>query len=218
MPNKHSLSLAAATISLMIFTGCSMAYGDASSQVPLVTQDVADSESALATLRWADEIVLQKAAVSLNDWYAVTADDVPVGEIRGQYIYTLGDTFSLFSEAGNLIESEGEGYRVVNHTAKLYDYNNEPLGEIKENLHLFLTNWTIYDAAGVELGNAQQNVSLVLNFTVKNAAGVDEYQITKTILSMGARITITPLTSEATIPVMNAIWLAAIANELAEAE
>lgn len=215
--NRIVLAATSAVLALAVLSGCSMAYGESSSNEPLVTQDVADSEAVLDTLRWADEIVIKKAVMSFNDQYEVIADGVKVGEIQGQYIYLLGDTYSFFSEAGNLVASEGEAYRVINHEAKLYDFNNEDSGSIKENFSLFLMNWSIYDVEGTELGKAEQNFSFTLDFAVKNASGTPEYQIKKSFLSWGAELKITRLTNEPTIPVMNAIWLAAIANEIDEA-
>lgn len=215
--NRLISTLAAVAVSLSALTGCSMAYGESSNAEPLVTQNVEDSENVLETLRWADEIRLKKAPISFNDQYDVFADDEKVGEIRGQYIYLLGDTFSLFSNADNLVASEAEGYRVVNHKASLYDYNNDPAGEIKEDLSLFLAKWTLYDVDSKSIGKAQQNFNIVLDFTVKNAKGVDEYRIQKTFISIGSELTITRLTSEPNIHAMNAVWLAAIANEIDEA-
>jgi len=216
--NRITLAVTAAALALAALTGCSMAYGDSASNTPLVTQDVADSDKALDTLRWADEIVLKKKVMSFNDQYEVVADGVPVGEIRGQYIYALGDTYSLFTEAGNLVASEGEGYRVTTHKASLFDYNNQPAGEIRENFSFLLTNWSLYDGEAKEIGKAEQNFGLTLDFAVKNAKGETEYKIKKSMFSFGSEMKITRVTNEPTVPVMNAVWLAAIANEIDEAQ
>jgi uncharacterized protein YxjI len=216
--NRVVLALTAAAVTITSFAGCSMAYGDSSTTTPVVTQDAADSDAVLDTLRWADTIVLKKKAMSLNDQYEVTADGKKVGEIQGQYIYSLGDTYSLFSTAGNLVASEGEAYRVVKHEAKLYDYNNKPAGSIKEDMALLLTRWSIYDSADAKIGQAEQNFSWTLKFDVKNAKGEAEYTISKAAFTIGAEMTIKRVTNEPTVPVMNAVWLAAIANEIDEAQ
>lgn len=196
-----------------------MAYGENSSTEPLVTADVQDSERVLETLRFAEKIELKKAAVSVNDVYSVTADGVKLGEIRGQYIYILGDTYSFFSEKGNLVASEGEGYRVVTAEAKLFDFNNEPTGKIKENISWPLTNWSIYNVEDKLIGNAQQNLSLSLDFTVNDETGNPQYKINKNMFSLfGAELSITRIANEATVPAMDAVWLAAITNEIAEAQ
>lgn len=196
-----------------------MAYGENSSTEPLVTADVQDSEQVLETLRFAEKIELKKAAVSLNDVYSVTADGVKLGEIRGQYIYILGDTYSFFSEKGNLVASEGEGYRVVTAEAKIFDFNNEPTGKIKENISWPLTNWSIYNVEDKLIGNAQQNLSLSLDFTVNDETGNPQYKINKNMFSLfGAELSITRIANEATVPAMDAVWLAAITNEIAEAQ
>jgi hypothetical protein len=202
-----------------VMSGCSMAYGDNSTTEPLVTANVEDSQQVLKTLRFAERIDLKKAALSLNDIYSVSADGVEVGEIRGQYIYLLGDTFSLFSEEGNLVASEGEDYRIITAEAKLFDYNNEPAGSIKENISWPLTNWSIYDTEENLVGNAQQNLSLSLDFTVKDFEGNPQYQINKNMFSMfGAELSIKRLSNEATVSAMDVVWLAAIANEITEAQ
>lgn len=196
-----------------------MAYGENSSTEPLVTADVQDSEQVLETLRFAEKIELKKAAVSVNDVYSVTADGVKLGEIRGQYIYILGDTYSFFSEKGNLVASEGEGYRVVTAEAKLFDFNNEPTGKIKENISWPLTNWSIYNVEDKLIGKAQQNLSLSLDFTVNDETGNPQYKINKNMFSLfGAELSITRIANEATVPAMDAVWLAAITNEIAEAQ
>lgn len=196
-----------------------MAYGDHSTTEPLVTGDVEDSEQVLETLRFAEKIELKKAALSVNDVYSVTADGVKLGEIRGQYIYLLGDTYSFFSEKGNLVASEGEDYRILTHEAKLFDYNNEPSGSIKENISWPLTNWSIYGADEELLGDAQQNLNFSLDFTVNDAQGNPQYQINKNMFSMfGAELSVKRLSKEPTVSAMDAVWLAAVANEIAEAQ
>lgn len=217
---KRTLSLTAIFLSTVIaLSGCSMAYGDKSTVEPTVTQDEADSQATLDTLRFAEVIELKKTAISLNDVYSVKADGEELGEIRGQYIYALGDTYSYFSERGNLVASEGEGFRLVSHEAELYDYLNQPSGSIKENISWPLTNWSIYDSEGERIGNAQQNLNFSLDFTVNDELGNPQYQINKNLFSMfGAELKITRIANEPTVHAMNAIWLAAITNEIAEAE
>lgn len=216
---KRILSATVALAAALLMSGCSMAYGENSSTEPLVTADIQDSEQVLETLRFAEKIELKKAAVSMNDVYSVTADGVKLGEIRGQYIYVLGDTYSFFSEKGNLVASEGEAYRVMTAEAKLFDFNNKPSGTIKENISWPLTNWSIFDAEDELIGKAQQNLNWSLDFTVNDPDGDPQYQINKNAFSMfGAELSITRISNEPTVPAMNAVWLAAITNEIAEAQ
>lgn len=217
MTNRFK-ALVGVVLAVSLLTGCSMAYGDRSTVEPLVTQDVNDSEAVLETLRWAETIELKKRVVSFNDVYDVIADGEKVGEIRGQYIYALGDTHSFFTENDNLVGSEGEKFRFVTHGAALYDYNNQPIGELSQNFTMFLKNWTILDAEGEEIGEAQGEFSLTLKLNVNNAKGETEYKIERALFSIGAHLTITRVANEPTISVMNAIWLASVNNEIYEAE
>lgn len=197
-------------------SACSIAYGD-NGVKPVVTSDVSESQEVLKTLQWADSITVSKKMFSLNDQYEVYADDVKVGEIRGQYIYLIGDTFSLFSVNENLVASEGEGYRVINHRADLFDYNNEPTGKIQEDFSWFLTRWSMFDVEGEKIGSAEQNFSFLLDFSVLNTENEVDFQIKKEF-SYNAKLTITRISSEPSIPAINAVWLAVIANEIAEAQ
>lgn len=206
-----------ALVAAFALSGCSMAYSNSTVE-PLVSQDVADSEAALDSLYQAETIVLKKHVISLGDRYDVVADDVKLGEIKGQFIYALGDTYSFFTEAGNLVASQGEDFRLVTHGAALFDYNNEPTGALSENFTLVLKNWDILNAEGEKIGHSQQNINLTLAMDVYNADGQLEYKINKDLISIGARLTITAQVSEPTIHPMDAVWLAAVSNEIHEAE
>lgn len=208
---------AIAIVSVILLSGCSMAYKNSNVE-PIVSSDVADSKAALNSLQWAKEITIQKHVISLNDRYDVEADGVKIGTIQGQYIYGLGDTQSLFTEKGNLVSSEGEGFHFVTHGAALFDYENKPAGELGENFTVLLKNWNFLDAEGVKVGSAQQNINLTLAFTITNKAGEKEYTITKDLLSIGARLKIKRLSNEPTVSAMDVVWLSTISNEIQEAE
>lgn len=197
-------------------TGCSMANGG--TKEPLVTGDVADSESVLAALEAADVIGAKKAAMSFGDSWTITADGKEIGEIRGEAIYLIGDTYSLFSEADNLVSSEAEGYRVSRHSAELFDYNNEPRGEIKQKFSFFLAEYELKDAEGELRGTAKQNMSFTMNFDVLGKSGAAEYNISKAAFSFGADLKIEAKTKDRSVDAIDALWVAVIASEVEEAE
>lgn len=217
--NRRIAALTAGVlVTVSALAGCSLAYGENSTVEPLVTQDVADSEALLETLRWAETIELEKAILSLNDVYTVKADGVEVGEIRGQFIYALGDTHSLFTLNGNLVASEGEQLRFVTAGASMFDYNNQPVGELSQNFTPFLKNWSILDNEGQKIGQAKGEFSLTIKFDVLNAADEVEYEIEKALFSIGSKLTITRISNEPNISAVTAIWLATVNNEIHEAE
>lgn len=214
---KRLFSLVGAVSVVLALSACSMSY-ESSSVEPPPPVDTQDSENTLDMLQQANEIVLQKAAVSFNDSYLVTADEVELGKIQGQYVYLLGDTFSFFTKNGNLVASEGEDYKFITHGATFFNYNNERTGGIKERFSMFLRNWDIVDVEGNVLGEANQRLGFTMSYDVKNATGDVEYTITKSIFSIGSKIAITRVSNEPRIDPMTAIWIAAVGNELDEAD
>lgn len=214
--NKITRVVTALAVSLTMLTGCSIAYE--SGKKPLVSADEADSQAVLMELEEAQEIRLNKKVLSLNDVFEVSADGEQIGEIRGEYIYVLGDTFSLFSEEGNLVGSEGEGFRLTTSNAKLFDWENNPTGEWKENISWPMKKWTLYDTEGEKIAQAKQNLSLALKFTIEDMNNEPQFQVEKSLLSVGSRITITKLAENPTMEAIDALWLAAITNEIDEKE
>lgn len=200
---------------LSSLVGCSMANGGSA---PLVTNSVEDSEAVLTALEEADVITAKKAALSFGDRWKIKADGVEVGEIRGQEIYLIGDTYSLFSNNGNLVASEAEGYRVVHHRAKTYDYNNAERGEIKQTLSFFLSEYKINNKAGETVGSAKQKLNVALSLDVLDTDGQVDYKISKKILSFGADVVIENNDKNSTVNAIDALWLAVIASEVHEAK
>lgn len=209
-------TIAALALLLTALTGCSMANGG--TKEPLVTQDVADSESVVTALESADKITAKKAPFSIGDRWTISADGKEIGEIRGEAIYLIGDTYSLFSTAGNLVGSEAEGYRVIHHSAKLYDHSNELRGEIKQKFAWLLSEYEILGADGEVRGTAKQNLSFTMNFDVLGKSGAPEYSISKAAFAIGADLTIEAKSNDRSVDAIDALWIAVIASEVEEAE
>lgn len=214
---KIYATVSAFLIAAFMLTGCSMAYEN-SNDVPLVTQDSADSDSVLEALENATTIDAKKAVLAFGDKWTISADGIEVGEIRGEAIYLLGDTYSLFSTNGNLVGSEGEAFRVINHQAKLYDYNNIERGMIQEHFSMFLAQYSFLNADGVEIGKASQKLNITMNFNITDMNDVAEYKISKSFLSFGAKVKIEKLTKDTSVSAIDALWLAVIASEVDEAK
>jgi len=214
--DKLGVAFASIMVIGLVLSGCSMENGgDAKSTA---TTDVADSQSVLKKLESADIIEAKKAVFSFGDKWTITADGEEIGEIKGQPIYSIGDTYSLFSPAGNLVASEAEGFRVVNHSAGLYDYNNKKRGEIQEQFSMFLAEYKIKDAEDKTVGTAKQKFSLTMNFDLEGKHGDAEYTISKAAFSMGSKVTIEAQSKDRSVDAVDALWLAVIASEVEDAK
>jgi len=212
------IAIIAAALLFSTLTGCSVAY-DNSPATPAVSADTQDSEAVLKKLRWGHEIELKKAVFSVNKSYTVSVDGEEVGELKGQYFPIFGDTFSLYSAAGNLVASEGEKLKLPFHGAAFYDYNNVKTGEVHEDLSLIMAHWTIVDAENKTVGEAKQNINLTMKFTVTDKAGAEQYEVKKNFVSItGSKIKIERKANEPTVSATDALFLAAIGNELDEAQ
>lgn len=212
------VAIIAAALLFSTLTGCSVAY-DNSPATPVVSADTQDSDAVLKKLRWGHEIELKKAVFSVNKSYTVSVDGEEVGELKGQYFPVFGDTFALYSTAGNLVASEGEKLKLPFHGAAFYDYNNVKTGEVHEDLSLIMAHWTVVDAAGKTVGEAKQNFSITMKFTVNDPAGKLQYTVKKDYVSLtGSKLHVIRETNEPTVAATDALFLAAIGNELDEAQ
>lgn len=217
MMKKIYTTVSALLVAAFMLTGCSMAYEN-SNNAPLVTQDSIDSESVLEALENATTIEAKKSVFSFGDHWAISADGVEIGEIRGVLIYALGDTYSLFSNKGNLVGSEGEAFRVINHKAKLYDYNNIERGVIQEHFNPFLAQYSFLNADEAQVGKASQKLSIAMNFNIMDMNDNKEYKISKNLISFGAKVKIEKLKENTSVSAIDALWLAVIASEVDEAK
>lgn len=198
--------------SILLLTGC-----DVESRMPqTITQDINDSRAVLEALDNAQTITLQKRLISWRDHWNVSVDGTQVAEVRGLIVPVIGDTYSMFSNAGNLVGSEGEEFRLALNEARLFDYNNEYIGSINQNFTLLLYNFNLTNPHGEQIGYLQQNFGIALNATLNNTNSSCAYRIRKAVLSLGARITVERC-GETEIPAINAVWMAMILNEIDEA-
>lgn len=218
MNKKLILSIIAFLASIFLLTGCSTG-GSPESMPKVTTADVQDSQSVLSTLNKAQTIKIKKSVISFGDEWTVYADGVEVGTIKGKPIYMLGDTYSLFSTKGNLVGSEGEEYRVINHQAKVYDYNNQLTGMIDQQIFSWMLTLKIYDNTMKHVGSLDQNFSFAgLDADIKGANGAAQWHMHKAILSWGADLTIDRKSDDPTVTGLDAIWASVITNEIKESQ
>lgn len=195
---------------LVSMTACS------STSTAQVSQNVADSQQVLKTLNTAQTIQLKKHVFALGDEWDVYADGSQVGYIKGAFVYVIGDTYSLFSNEGNLVASEGEQYRVINRSAALYDYNNVQTGHIDQEIFTLLMKLHAYDNSDNLQVSFEQKLTLGLGGNILNGEGEPVYTMSKKLISFGADISL-ERQDAADDDAMNAIWVSVIANEILEA-
>lgn len=177
--------------------------------------NVDDSKSVIATLEGAKEIELHKAVLPWGDSWTVKADGVEVANIKGQAFYLIGDTYSMYSKAGNFIGAEGEQLRLLNHKADIFDYDGKKTGSISQEIFSLLYKFKFIDANGKQVGQMDQKLSFGLAGDIKTPAGVKAWSFKKAILSWGSSVTVTRA-ADSDIPSLNAVWMAVIASEISD--
>lgn len=202
------------TITAILLLAASLSSCASSSNSGSITDD---PESVILALDEADKIVAKKKMLSFGDEWAVTADGQEVGVIRGEAVYLIGDTYSLFSGTDTLVGREAEGYRVVNHRAKIYDEQSNIRGEIKEKLSFTFAEYEILNGAGKVVGNAKQKFSASMKFDVSGTSGSTEYTVSKALLSLNPKVTIERKNVNSSVEAIDALWLAVIASEVDDA-
>jgi uncharacterized protein YxjI len=207
--------------SVATFTGAAILVGSLSAcgatvaQLPDNTSSEKDSNSVIQTLNEAESINLNKSVISWGDHWDVTADQEQAAELKGQAVAVLGDTYSMYSNDGNLVASEAEKVVTLLPSATTYDYNNAERGSIEQNFSPILNTYKIKDVKGNTIGTAEQNLSLTLNFDIKNADGEVEYTVKKAMVSWGSSLDIERQVENPEVDAQDAIWISVIANELA---
>lgn len=196
-------------------TGCGSSSG---SSVSMKTANSDDSQAAVTALNNAKEIKVKKALINFGgDSWKITADGKDVGQIKGQAFKVIGDTYSLYTPAGNFVGAESEQYRIVNHTAKTFNFNGQQDGAISQELHWPLDVYTFTDAAGKKIGSMDQDFSLTLSGTAKDTTGTAAWSFSKAAFAMSSDITVKRETSNK-IPALTAVWAAVIMSEVADAK
>ncbi len=214
------LSIALALfLTILLLSSCGSPEASASSQASEQAPEEisADVEAAITTLENASTITVKKAVVSIGDSWEVLVDDVKIATIKGEFIYVLGDTYTMRTIAGNIMGSEGEQYRIINHNAILYDKDGNQNGSIKEEFFSFWYKFYINDADEQLVGTAEQNLSLTLSADIKDADDNVAWRIDKKFFAIGSTLTIEKKAEETDVSAMQAVWMTVIMSEIDEA-
>lgn len=209
---RVAATIAVAAVAFGMLTACSSAPESRPESDP---QAVA---SVLEALDGADQVVAQKSPISFGDKWTITADGQEIGEIRGEVIYLIGDTYTLFAPDGSIVASEEEQFKVVTRKANLYDSTGQIYGALDQQFTLFMAKYSILDGEGVAIGTAEQKLNWTMKFDVMSASGSKDYQISKAAISMGSKVTVDRLTTDTKISMLDALWVAVVASEVEDAQ
>lgn len=196
--------------------GALTACGATVAEMPEKSNDPSHSQQQLENLTDADKINLNKALISWGDNWEVSADGAKFGEIKGQAIKVLGDTYTMYDNEGVVLATEAEKSLTLLNSASTYDHQNEERGSIQKEISLVFAEYTIKDANENAIGTASQKFGISLNLEVKDKTGEVEYVVNKAVFSWGASLDIEKKVDKPDVPVEDAIWVSVIANEIDE--
>lgn len=207
---------ALAALALIISTtGCGSSSG---SSVSMQTANADDSQNTVTALNNAKEIKVKKSFITFGgDSWTVTADGKDVGKIKGQAFKIIGDTYSLYSIAGNFVGAESEQFRIANHTAKTYNFNGQQDGAINQGFSWPLDTYDFIDAKGKKIGSMAQDFSITLSGTAKDTNGNAAWSFSKAAFAISSEITVKRESSNK-IPALTALWTAVIMSEVEDAK
>lgn len=196
-------------------TGCGSSSG---SSVSMMTANADDAQNTVTALNNAKEIKVKKAFITFGgDSWTVTADGKDVGQIKGQAFKIIGDTYSLYSTAGNFVGAESEQYRIVNHTAKTYNFNGQQDGAINQGFSWPLDTYDFIDAKGKKIGSMDQDFAISLSGKAKDTDGNPAWSFSKAAFAFTSEITVKRESSNK-IPALTALWTAVIMSEVSDAK
>ena len=200
---------------LFLMAGLAACSGGSVSTVP--AGESSDSVESLKTaLAEAETIELKKAVLTVGVRYTVLADGEEVGELRGEVLPVLGDTFSLMTTDGVVAASEDEQVLRIARTAKVYDEHREQTGAIEQKLISLLYESSYSTVEGEKELKLKQSFDLRLKGTITDAADSSQWSYEGEYFSIGAHVTLTREDEQA--DAITAIFLTSIANEVYEAE
>lgn len=176
-------------------------------------------ENTIKTLDNAKSIHLKKKAFSIGDSWTVEADGEEVATIKGRTLPVLGDTYSMYATDGTFVAAEQEQLKILSGAkADTYDYEAKKNGTINAQVLSIGYRFNISDKNGNKVGSFKQGLSLMLSGNIYNAQGDSEWKMDKGF-SLGASITLDNQGGKSNkVSALNAIWVATIVNEVAEAD
>lgn len=209
--------LAALSLIAVIFACLFLISGSGSSATTVPEGDESAAVEAFkTTLAEAKTVELKKAPLSFGVRYKVLADGEKVGELRGEVLPVLGDTFSLVTTDDVVVASEDEQVLRIARTAKVYDEHRNQTGVIEQKLISLLYESSYKPVEGDGELTLKTNFDLRLKGAITDAEGTDQWSYSGKYVSLGAHVTLTREDEDA--DAIAAIFLTSIANEIYEAE
>lgn len=180
------------------------------------TSNVTDSQAVIDALNAADVITAKKHVFSFGDKWDIYADGTQVGYVSGEVIPTLGDSYILYSNSGNVVAAEDENVFTVFNRATTYDMHLREIGEIRGELSLFLMKMRIV-RNGEIVGRAEQRFAIGLSAEIVNANGEAAWTARRRLISFGDEIALTGMGAKGDVDAVDALWTALIMNEISNA-
>lgn len=205
---KKKLIAVALSLTALLITAC------AEDQDFTNTSPEQDITETINLLNSATKIKADKALFSVGDEWEITADENKVGKVKGEFIYLIGDTYSLYTPSGNLVGSETENFRIPTATADIYNKDGEKTGHISKALISLLMHYTIYEN-DQQIGTGEQTFNpLTLTADIKNNDGIVEWVVEKDIIAVTPQVWLTRQVENPTISALNALWQALMMHEI----
>lgn len=180
---------------------------------PMKNSNPADAQNTLALINNADTLFAKKALFTWGDKWEIYADGQHVANVKGEAVYLIGDTYSMFTLNGTRIGAETENLTVISNEATVYDSNMEKSGTISQEILHLLYHFKIYENTEM-VGTVSQNFSVKFDADIKNVSGTTEWNITRKMFSFSPEMTITRKTDNPNVSGMNALWMSLILNEI----
>lgn len=195
------------------------AAGCANTPTATPTADTADSQAALDAINNASEITATKSLLSWGDEWVIEADGNKVGTVTGQALYSIGDVYSLTTTSGNLVASETEELKAINHEATLYDWNNNPTGKLEERLVTLTPTVDIIHAnsgGSNEIAGTSTTdfASLTNQTTITDNTGIVAWNTERHAFTLRTTITITRNTAGGTVTGIDALMVTLMMSEI----
>lgn len=170
----------------------------------------------LEILQNASSIRLKKDFISWGDHWTVYADGEVVGNVHGRPIRML-EVYEFTNTNGVLIASEEENWKIVNATANLKDWQGNQIGRIEQEIFTMLAKLRIY-RGDKQVGAIDQKFDFGMNAQIVGTSNLPQWNLKGKVFTMGADLTLTRATDDASITPMEAIWSSLILYEITSSD
>lgn len=169
-----------------------------------------DVEDTLNKLNNASTIKAKKSLFSLGDKWTIFVDNEEIGIVKGEPIYLIGDTYSLYTNNGSLVERESENLKIAKRSADIHSNEDAEVGYIEQSIVSLLMTFKLYRDDELK-AVAKQKVGITLNVDIKDSEENIGYKARKKVISAGAELSLEK--KDGDVNGLDALWMALIMNE-----